>query len=92
MNNDEIKLGAQDKLDKARKLQAMISSEGWKIYQEEKQKIINEIKDDLLKSEMTVKKHEYSRGKVDSLIEIENNLLDMVNQANEALTIINRLA
>ena len=88
MNNEEIIKNSRDTIDKARHISILLKSAGWKIFQEIKDKKKADMVASVFKSEMTVKKHEYNRGAVNFIKDIEEELQGLVDDAMEAKKVI----
>lgn len=91
MENEEIIKNAKQHITKARQIESMLKSAGWKHFQEIKEKKKQEIIDRIFKSDMTVKKHEYNRGAITFMKEIEEELQGCVDEATESINIIKEL-
>ena len=68
-----------------------MKSSGWKHYLEIKEKKKQDMIDKMFKSEMTVKKHEYNRGAINFIDDIENELRGCVDEAINASNMIEEL-
>jgi len=91
MEKEEIIKNAKEVISKARAIDSLLKSTGWKYFLEIKEKKKQEILSNMLKAEMTVKKHEYNRGAINFIEEIENELRGSVDDAGESLKTIESL-
>ena len=91
MTNKEIIKSSKEVITKARQIESMLKSAGWKHYQAIKEKKKQELIDNMFKSEMTVKKHEYNRGAVNFVKDIEEELKGSVDDADNAQNAIDEL-
>ena len=91
MDNEEIIKNAKQTITKARQIDAMFKSAGWKHLQEIKEKKKQELIDKMFASVMTVKKHEYNRGAIKFIQEIEDELRGCVDEADNAQNSVNEL-
>ena len=90
-SNEEIVKNSREVINKARQIEAMLKSSGWKYFLEIREKKKQEMIDKMFKSEMTIKKHEYNRGAINFLNEIENELRGCVDEAVNASDMIEDL-
>ena len=89
--NEEIIKNAKTVINKARKIEAMLKSGGWKCFLEIKEKKKQELVDKMFKSEMTVKKHEYNRGAINFMEEIEQELQGCVDEAINSVEMLEEI-
>lgn len=90
-NNEKMIEGYKKAVDKGRQIESMLKSGGWKCFLEIKEKKKKEMIDKMFKSEMTVKKHEYNRGAINFIDDIENELRGYVDEARTASESIEQL-
>lgn len=90
-NNEKIIKDSKEVIDRARHIEAMMKSTGWKCFIEIKEKKKQDMVDKMFKSEMTVKKHEYNRGAINFIDDIENELRGCVDEAINASNMIEEL-
>jgi len=80
-NNIEIIKNAKETITKARHIESMLKSKGWKYFLEIKENKKNEMISKMFKSSMSVKIHEYNRGAMNIIGEIEDELKGCVEEA-----------
>ena len=91
MLNEDIIKNSKKVITNARQIEAMFKSSGWKHFQEVKEKKKQMMVDKVFKSEMTIKKHEYNRGGINFINEIEAELQGMIDEATNASEVIEKL-
>lgn len=84
MDRTDIVESNADTIAKARKLQEMLKSDGYKIRQEIVARKKQALVDAMFKSEINVKKHEYNRGAVNFQEEVEEEIQGMIDDAQTA--------